>query len=261
MASDYYDELGVSNNASQDEIKKAYRKLALKYHPDRNNGDKASEERFKKVSSAYDTLSNERKRAEYDSPSSNNIEDLFRHGFGGFGGFGMGSGPRPRQSRNVPRRGKDLKWMSDEPLFKFILGGTGLISVKYDDVCGECKGKGATKTEFCTHCKGSGMVIHTQQQGNMRMQSHRPCQACGGTGERVLNRCNKCGGKGSIPVFRDINYDIKPGVTDGYVLRVIGDGCNGVNGGPKGDLYVKLRMVLPKVESLTDEQVEVLKSL
>lgn len=265
MATDYYNELGISKDASQQDIKKAYRKLAMKYHPDRNNGDKDAEEKFKRVSVAYDTLSDEHKRSGYDNPHTNpNIDDLFRGGFpgfSGFGGFGVNTGPMQRPNPNAPKKGRDLKWVSDEPLYKFILGGAGSIGVTYEDVCTKCNGKGATKTEKCMHCGGSGMVMETQQRGNIRMQSQRHCPVCGGKGEHVLDRCGKCNGSGHVTIHRDIDYDIQPGMLDGNVIRVVGGGGEGGNGGPRGNLYIKLRMVLLKAENLTEEQIEVLKTI
>lgn len=255
MNKDYYNTLGVNRDASDEEIKRAYRSLAKKYHPDKNPGNKEAEDKFKDVNEAYEVLSDKKKRSEFDNPS-----DPFR-GFADI--FSRGFGTRRRPDPNAPRRGIDLKFVVDVPLSYFILGGKKIFTVNYKDVCVDCKGKGASETEQCTECGGQGTIFKTVRQHGMIMNSTTSCPKCNGTGEKTIKACESCNGLGNVPVNdRELSLEILPGHNrDGEVIRMTGEGGKGLNNGPNGDVYIKLRMTLPNKETLTEEQIELLKGM
>ncbi len=250
----YYKTLEVKEDATSDEIKKAYRKLALQYHPDKNNGDKSAEARFKEIGEAYAILSDENKRREYDNPG---YMDSFFSKFGfGFPGF-----KRPQRPPNRPMRGSDLKRLVEMPLHKFIFGGKESFEVTITDICLECNGIGAKTTEMCPNCGGSGRARYVEVKGNMHFTSETICGVCGGHGFKGVDECDKCGGKGNEDVKRSISFELPKGIKDGQVLVLNGKGRRGMNGGPSGDYHIICKMILPREEDLTDEQIEVLKSL
>ena len=255
MNKDYFNILGVSRDASDEEIKRAYRGLAKQYHPDKNPGDKEAEEKFKEISEAYEVLSDKGKRDEYENPF-NPFEDFADI-------FGRGFGTRRRPDPNAPRRGMDLKFLVDVPLSTFILGGKKVFNVSYKDICEDCNGKGASETELCTECGGQGTIFKTVRQGSMIMNSTTSCPVCNGTGQKTIKGCESCGGLGNVPVNdREITIELQPGHhRDGDVIRITGEGGKGANNGPKGDIYTKLRMTLPDKETLTEEQIELLKGI
>lgn len=259
MDKNYYEILGVSKEASEDEIKKAYRKLAVKYHPDKNPDDKEAEDKFKEISSAYETLSDSRKRNEYDNPSP----------FGGgspFGGSPFGGSPfgfRQRQPQaDMPRRGSDLKIIIGIPFTTLLFGGEEKFNVTYDDPCQLCNGKGATKFEYCEACGGSGQIVQERTMGPMTTMTSSPCPKCWGQGKKALDECDKCKGQCNIPVKnREIIVKIPEKTGDGVILRLRGQGAKGIFGGGPGDILVKVQMLWPDTEALTEEELNVLKKL
>lgn len=256
---DPYKILGVSREASPGDIKKAFRDLSKKYHPDKNPGNKDAEDKFKELSNAYGVLSNPQKRAEHDSP--NNFQ------FNPFGGgFGFGDVNRSRRQHrpnpNAPRRGGDLRIIVDTPLDYFILGGGLKTKISYDDICVDCKGSGATKTEFCSNCNGVGVVTQSSNRGNAHFMHSIPCGICHGKGAKTTERCGVCSGSGRIHIKdASIEVDIPKRAIDGLVMVKEGEGGKGVNGGPNGNLLIKLQMIMPKAESLSDKEIEVLRNI
>jgi molecular chaperone DnaJ len=265
---DYYSILGVERSASKDEIKKVFRKLALQYHPDKNPGNKEAEEKFKKINEAYSVLSDEQKRHEYDNPQTQNpfmggMDEIFAQHFG-FGGLGGQRTRRatPQEIATMPRQGSDLKYQVDIPLSYFILGGLKKFTVSYNDICEECKGLGAKTTATCGVCHGQGMITQMQQRGNMRMQSTTSCNSCSGRGYIPQEKCDICHGSGNVQVFdREMEILVQKGQRDGDIVVENNVGGKGLNGAPAGNVYVKLRMVLPREEDLTEEQIGVLRSV
>ena len=253
---DYYELLGVAKNATQTEIKKAYRKLAVKYHPDKNPGDKESEEKFKALSHAYDILSTPQKRAQYDQFGESAFQqgggsgfhdpgDIFRDVFGGtfgdlFGdifGFGGSSGARG----NVPRKGHDLGYALKIDFMEAAKGTKKEIMINKSEECDTCQGSGAkpgTKKKTCHQCGGSGQI----SQGGGFFSIARPCYNCSGTGQIIEDPCTSCSGTGRKSVSKKIKVDVPPGVDTGIRLRLSGEGEPGTNNGPFGDLYVSLQV-------------------
>jgi molecular chaperone DnaJ len=249
---DYYAVLGLSRGASEDEIKKSYRKMAMKYHPDRNKGDSTSEAKFKTVNEAYEILSDPQKRAAYDmhghagvDPSAAaqarahaeaNFSDIFGDIFGdmfGGGGAGMGGGRRSRV-----QHGADLRYNLDLSLEEAIRGTT--ISVKINSLvgCKTCKGSGAkdgAKPVTCTSCNGQGQV--RMQQGFFSIQ--QTCPTCGGSGQIIKDHCAVCHGEGRVPEPKTLSIKIPPGVDNGDRIRLSGEGEAAPHGGVPGDLYVQ----------------------
>lgn len=255
---DYYEVLGVTKNASDDEIKKAYKKMAIKYHPDRNPGDKEAEEKFKEAAEAYDVLRDPQKRARYDQfgpegvngaggfgGQSMNMDDIFSmfgdifggHGFGGFGG-GFGGGSRARKPQF---RGGDLRLKVRLNLQEIATGVTKKFKVKKKVTCTHCHGSGAEgagATEQCPTCHGSGYVVKTQQSIFGMMQTQSVCPTCGGEGTVIKNKCKACGGEGVVNGEEVIEVKIPAGVADGMVVNVPGKGHAARRGGVPGDIQV-----------------------
>lgn len=257
---DYYKILGVDKNANADEIKKAYRKLAIKYHPDQNPDDKKAEEKFKELSEAYEVLKDEQKRSAYDqfghaafengmgggghsgreyaSNFSDIFEDLFGgFGGGGFGGFGGGGGARSQAEAN--NRGADLRYNMEISLEDAFKGAKREIKVNTYDECGKCEGNGSadgSAPETCETCGGMGKV--RQQQGFFTIE--RGCPTCGGSGKIIKNPCSKCGGTGRVKKDKTLSVNIPQGVEEGTRIRLAGEGEVGIRGGESGDLYIFL---------------------
>ena len=252
---DYYEVLGVSKNASDDEIKKAYKKMAIKYHPDRNPGDKEAEARFKEAAEAYDVLRDPQKRARYDQfgheglngaggfggGQGMNMDDIFSMfgdifgGHGGFGGFGG------RQSARQQNRGGDLRLKVRMSLQEVATGVTKKFKVRKKVVCNHCHGSGAEgsgATESCPTCHGSGYVLKTQQSIFGMMQSQHICPTCSGEGTIIKNKCKVCGGEGVVDGEEVIEVKIPAGVGDGMVVNVPGKGHAARRNGVPGDIQV-----------------------
>ncbi|MGQ9918205.1 MAG: molecular chaperone DnaJ [Bryobacteraceae bacterium] len=245
---DYYEILGVSRSASEQELKSAYRKLALKYHPDRNPGDKAAEEKFKEAAEAYGVLSDPEKRRIYDAYGHQGLEGAGTPGFnpeafadfadifGDFFGFGDLFGTTGRR-RNRPQRGEDTRFDLEIELQDAVFGKEIEFQVPRLETCSACQGSGAESRDgwaTCTTCRGRGELYY--RQGFLTIR--RTCSHCGGSG-RVLRRpCRTCQGEGMVRTTRKLKLQIPPGIDSGNKMRVAGEGQPGQNGGPPGDLYV-----------------------
>ncbi|HFC6393834.1 molecular chaperone DnaJ [Neisseria bacilliformis] len=257
---DYYQTLGVSRSAGDDEIKKAYRKLAMKYHPDRNPGDKAAEEKFKDVQKAYDTLSDKEKRAMYDQIGHAAFEQGagaggFGGGFGGFGGaqgfdfsdifsqmFGGGGGG----ARQQDYQGADLQYAVEITLEEAAQGTRRRITIPTHEECGVCHGSGAkpgTTASTCATCHGSG-TVHIRQA---IFQMQQTCPACHGSGKEIRDPCVKCRGEGRVKTAKTVEVNIPAGIDDGQRIRLSGEGEPGRNGAPSGDLYVVVHIKAHKI--------------
>ena len=253
---DYYDTLGVAKNASDEDIKKAYRKLAMKHHPDRNQGDsaKAAEEKFKEAKEAYEMLSDDQKRAAYDQYGHAGVDPNMRGGAGaeGFGGFAEAFGDifggvfgdqqrgRGQGGRQV-FRGGDLSYAMEVTLEEAANGKEAQIRVPSWDDCGVCKGSGAkpgTKVATCTTCHGHGQV--QMRQGFFSVQ--QTCPTCKGTGKLIPEPCVACHGVGKTKNNKTLEVKIPSGIDDGMRIRSTGNGEPGTNGGPPGDLYIEIRV-------------------
>ena len=258
---DYYEVLGVSKTATQDELKKAYRKLARKYHPDLNKDNPEAAEKFKECNEAYSVLSDEQKRAQYDQFGHAAFENggmgggPGAGGFGGFGGFGGsgmedifdmffgGQGRGGRSTNAGPQRGADLRFDLEISFEEAAFGLEKEISLNRAERCEHCHGDGAepgSKVETCPECNGSGYVRYTQNTMFGQMVNERPCSRCHGEGKIISNPCKKCHGSGTVKKAKKLKVKIPAGVDNGSRLRVAGEGEAGVKGGPSGDLYVYL---------------------
>jgi len=256
---DYYEVLGVEKSASNDEIKKAYRKKAMQFHPDRNPGDKTAEEKFKEVGEAYEVLSDSDKRARYDQFGFQGVDPNFGAGgagfdggFGGFGGFdfgdifgeffGGGSSSRRAAANNAPRRGENVGVRLELTFEEAAFGCEKEVSAQRIENCSTCNGSGSADgvIETCSNCHGTGQVRTTQNLIVMTMQSNSVCPHCNGRGKFVKTPCNTCKGKGKVRRTQKIKVKIPAGVDDGQSVRVRGEGGVGANGGPNGDLLVEI---------------------
>ena len=246
---DYYETLGVARNASDAEIKKAYRRMAMKFHPDRNPGDASAEEHFKAAKEAYEVLSDPQKRAAYDqfghagvdpsaagggfsgagSPFSDIFEDVFGDIFGGRGG------------RSARHRGADLRYDLDLSLEEAVHGTTVKIRIPSSRTCDDCNGSGArkgTSSKTCPTCGGQGQV--RMQQGFFSIQ--QTCPRCQGRGKIIAEACRSCHGSGRVEDIKTLSVKVPPGVDSGDRIRLSGEGEAGEQGGPAGDLYVQVRI-------------------
>lgn len=252
---DYYETLGVDKSASETELKKAYRKMAAKYHPDNNQGNETAEAQFKEVSEAYDVLSDGQKRTQYDQFGHAAFEQGGGGGYGagGFGGFdvdlgdifgsmfGFGGGGGAR--RNGPRRGSDLGASIQIAFEEAIFGCTKEVSIQTLDNCDSCGGSGAkagTHAESCSKCQGTGQERVIQQSMFGAMQSVRTCSACRGSGKSIKNPCTSCKGVGKVKRTKTHSINIPTGIDDGQAIRLSGKGEVGDNGGGYGDLIVTI---------------------
>jgi len=249
---DYYDVLGVSKDASKEEIKKAYRKLARKYHPDVNKEEDAAD-KFKEAKEAYEVLGNEQKRSQYDQFGHAGAQGQGFSGFGGgqdFGGFGdifdmfFGGGGASRDP-NAPRQGADLQYTITLDFEEAIFGKETEIRIPKEEKCETCHGSGAkpgTKTKTCSHCHGSGQLNTEQNTPFGKVVNRRVCHHCNGTGKVIPEKCPTCGGNGKVKKQKDIKITIPAGIDEGQQIRVSGKGEPGVNGGPPGDLFVVVQV-------------------
>lgn len=255
---DYYEVLGVDKSASAEEIKKAYRKSAMKYHPDRNPGDKTAEEKFKELGEAYEVLSDDEKRSRYDQFGHAGVDPNFGGGaggygggFGGFGGFGdfgdifgdlFGGGRSRASSYNAPRQGENIGARLELTFEEAAFGTEKEVSAMRIENCAACKGSGSADgvIETCSQCRGSGQIRTTQTFMGMSMQSTTTCPSCSGRGKMVKNPCNTCRGKGKVRRTQKIKVKVPAGVDAGQSVRIRGEGNVGSNGGPNGDLLVEI---------------------
>lgn len=259
---DYYEVLGVAKNANADEIKKAYRKAAIKYHPDKNPGDKEAEEKFKEAAEAYDVLSNPDKRARYDQFGHAGMSGAAGGGAGGFGGFGggfsmedifsqfgdifgghFGGGFRTSGSAGGRRvnRGSDIRIKVRLTLQEIAEGVTKKLKINKTVACDQCGGSGAKDSDAyatCSTCNGSGYVMRVENTFFGRMQTQGVCPACGGTGKVITSPCDKCKGEGTLRGQEVVEIKIPAGVGEGMVLTVTGKGNAARRGGVNGDLQV-----------------------
>ena len=258
---DYYEVLGVNKGASSDDIKRTYRRLAMKYHPDKNPDNKEAEAKFKECAEAYEVLSDPGKRQKYDQFGHDGLrgmgmrdyshmkwqdigsifEDIF--GGGGFGDIFGRSGQGSRTARGGPTRGYDLETTVDMTLKDVAKGVEKTIEFTRKDLCDECNGSGSAKGSSpgkCQTCGGSGQVSQAGMGGFFQMVS--TCPKCRGAGQVITNPCKKCKGGGRIPKKRVVNIKIPPGVHEGQGIRVSGEGEPGTAGGPRGDLYCYVRI-------------------
>ncbi len=252
--SDYYKLLGVAKGASEDEMKKAYRKLAMKYHPDKNPGDKEAEKKFKEISAAYDVLKDPKKREMYDrfgeagvngqagggfggggfDFSSSGFSDIFEDLFGNMGGGGRSRGGKQQQQNN---RGSDLRYNLSISLEEAFRGDNVKIQVQANSSCDTCHGSGSAeskKVDVCTTCHGSGRV--RMQQGFFMVE--RACSVCSGTGQIIKNPCKTCHGQGRVVKNKTLSVKIPRGVEEGTRIRLSGEGEAGLRGATAGDLYI-----------------------
>ena len=252
---DLYEVLGLQKGASDDEIKKAYRKLAKKYHPDLNPGDKEAEKKMKEVNGAYEVLSDAEKKARYDQYGFAGIDPNYAGGAGG-GGFGsfqdfdlgdifgsmFGGGFGGQQTRqNGPRKGENLRITLQLTFEEAVFGCEKSVSVTRNESCKDCGGTGAkkgTSPETCPVCRGSGQVQSTQRTPFGVFSSSSPCQNCKGTGKIIKEPCPSCKGEGRVRKTRTIRVKIPAGIDDGQTISLRGEGNGGTQGGPAGDLYV-----------------------
>ena len=261
---DYYEVLGLKKGASEDEIKKAFKSMARKYHPDLHPDDKEAAEKFKEINEAYEVLSDSEKRARYDQFGHAGVDPNYgggagAGGFGGFGGFGdegdifdsifgggfggFGGGRSTASSANAPHRGGDVNANVTIDFMEACKGAKKKMRVTHMVKCDQCSGTGAdanTKTSSCTECHGQGSVRVNQRTPFGVISTTKVCPRCGGKGKIVTNPCSKCRGSGRQRVTTDIELKIPAGIDNGQILRVSGQGDAGLNGGPNGDLNVSV---------------------
>jgi len=254
LTKDYYDTLGVNKDAQSADIKKAFRSLSMEHHPDKG-GD---EEKFKKINEAYSTLSNPEKRAAYDNPAQRMGGFSFEDVFGGFGGP---RNPFRAPDPNAPRRGRNIMMEHGAPLRYFIFGGELEIDFSFRDPCPECSGTGAAEKQTCDGCRGSGRVIQTHHSQGMTMRSETACPKCHGRGFTASKQCAPCNGSGARIIEKEVRFQVPPGISEGHVVGATGEGGIGMNGGPNGDIAVKLHIQMPKAGDLTEEQRKMLEEL
>ena len=259
---DYYEVLGVSKTATDEEIKKAYRKLALKYHPDYNPGDKTAEEKFKEINEAHEVLSDPEKRKRYDQFGFAGVDPNYAAsqgggaggGFGGFGGVDLGDifgdifgggfggfGGGARANPNAPRKGQDIRVRITLSFDEAVHGCKKNITITRQQTCTECSGSGAapgSQPETCPDCGGRGYVIQQQRTPFGVMQSQQPCTRCGGKGKIIKNPCKVCHGSGRVATKKTLEVSIPMGIDDDQSFALRGMGDAGANGGPAGDVIV-----------------------
>ncbi len=253
---DYYEVLGVQKSATADEIKKAYRQLAKKLHPDVNPGDKDAEAKFKEVNEAYETLSDQQKRARYDQfghedPAAGGGYGGYGSGFGGFGGFGggfgdifsefFGGGAGGGAAQRGPVQGDDLRYDLTLTFEEAAKGCTREINIMRDETCTACKGSGAkagTTPTTCPTCKGTGQVTVTQNTMLGPMRVSHVCSTCHGEGKIIKDPCPRCSGRGKVRTSKRITLKVPAGIDNGQIITMRGQGESGERGGPAGDLQI-----------------------
>ena len=255
---DYYEVLGVSKDADEDTLKKAYRKLAKKYHPDANPGDKEAEAKFKEASEAYSVLSDPQKRQQYDQFGHAAFEQGGGAGYGGgFGGFDFNGGDMGdifgdffgdifgggrSRSRSGPMKGANVRTAVRITFEEAVFGCEKEIEINYKEVCSNCNGTGAkpgTSPQTCTKCNGKGKIMYTQQSFFGQVQNVQTCPECNGTGKVIKEKCPNCYGTGYKTVRKKFKVSIPAGIDNGQCIRMAGGGEPGTNGGERGDLLVE----------------------
>ncbi|MDD5213744.1 MAG: molecular chaperone DnaJ [Candidatus Gracilibacteria bacterium] len=268
MSKNYYEILGVEKTASEEEIKKAYRKLAMQYHPDRHAGDKGMEAKFKEINEAYGVVGDAQKRREYDTYGrvgggnpfgasggfggqgfDVDLGDLFENFFGG--GFNGGGRARKKSSS---QRGEDLEYKLDLDLQTSIYGGKKTIKFSKNISCDSCNGEGGTGKKTCSNCGGVGQVKYRQQTMFGTIEHTGVCETCHGEGETIEHVCSKCNGKKRIRLEHTIELDIPAGIDNGMIIKMQGEGNDGIKAGA-GDLYIKFAVNL-KEKNLTRKGVD-----
>lgn len=256
---DYYEVLGISKSTPTDDIKKAYRKLAKKYHPDINPNDKDAEAKFKEISEAYTVLSDDQKRSAYDRYGHAAFDGSGGGGFGGFEGFGFGGLDdlfetfmggaggfgRSRTNKNAPQRGNDLQYALQISFEEAAFGVEKEISINRLQNCSVCSGSGAkpgTSVETCKHCRGTGQIRYTQSTAFGQFVNMKTCDACRGEGKIVVQPCEACQGKGRISKKSRITINVPAGIDEGQTISLRGEGEPGLRGGTSGDLYVTIHI-------------------
>ena len=255
---DYYEVLGVSKGASEEEIKKAYKKLARKYHPDRNPGDKEAEEKFKEINEANEVLSDPDKKARYDQFGFAGVDPNYGAGAAGGGAYGAGGFDfgdlgdifgsffgggfgGARANPNAPQRGESLRTSVNISFEEAAFGCEKEVSIDRIEQCPDCRGSGCAKgttAEVCPDCRGSGVIQQRRQTPLGYMSTSAPCQRCGGKGKIIHQPCPKCGGKGMIRHRKTIKVSIPAGIDNGQTISLRAQGNAGKNGGPAGDLLI-----------------------
>ncbi|MEG1981432.1 MAG: molecular chaperone DnaJ [Clostridia bacterium] len=262
---DFYEVLGVSKTASDDEIKKAYRQMAKKYHPDLNPGDSEAEKKFKEANEAYGVLSDSSKKQAYDQYGHAGVDPSYGGGAagGGYGGFngnvdfgdigdifgdifgGFGGGSRSRRTSNGPTKGENLETRINVTFEESIFGVKKQIKYRRNEKCSECNGTGAqkgTSAETCSYCKGSGQVARQQRTIFGVVQSAATCPECGGKGKVIKTPCKACGGQGKTNKDRNLEVNIPAGIANGQTMSLGGQGSAGKNGGEYGDLFIQINV-------------------
>ena len=263
---DYYEVLGVEKGASADEIKRAYRKKAMQYHPDRNPDNPEAEAKFKEAGEAYEVLSDDDKRARYDQYGHAGVDPNFGGGYGGYGGSGFGGfsgfgdfgdifsdifggGGSSRSSANAPRRGENVGARIEITFEEAAFGVEKEVTAARIENCAACSGSGSADgaVETCDRCRGTGQVRTTQNFMGMTMQSTAACPQCNGKGKVIKTPCSTCKGKGKVRRNKKVNVRVPAGVDDEQMVRVKGEGNVGANGGPNGDLMVEINIKPHKI--------------
>lgn len=259
---DYYEVLGLQKGASAEDIKKAYRKAAMKYHPDRNPGNKEAEEKFKEAGEAYEVLSDDEKRSRYDQYGFAGVDPNYAaggaggfggfDGFGGFGGFGdlgdifgdLFGGGRRGGGQSSARRGENIMSRLELTFEEAAFGCDKELSVPRIENCAACNGTGSAdgNIETCSKCRGTGQERVVQNFMGMQMQSTTTCSQCGGRGKIIKTPCNTCKGKGKVRRTNKVSVKVPAGVNDGQSVRVRGEGHVGTGGAPNGDLLAEVRI-------------------
>ena len=262
---DYYEVLGVARTATDDELKKAYRKLAKQYHPDMNPGNKEAEAKFKEINEAYEVLSDKDKRAKYDQFGHAGVDPNFNAG-GGFGGFDMGDidlgdifgsffggggfggfgGSQRQANPNAPKRGASLRANLTITFREAMSGVEKEISLTRTESCDSCRGTGCapgTTAEICPDCRGTGQVRIQRGGGGFAFTTTAPCSRCRGTGKIIHQPCPDCHGEGQVRRQRKIKVRIPAGIDDGQTISMRGEGNGGLNGGPAGDLLINISVI------------------
>lgn len=272
MSKDYYEILGIDKNASEDDIKKAFRKLAMKYHPDRNPGDKAAEEKFKEVNEAYQILSDPKKKSQYDQFGTADFDA--QGGPGGFGGFNFGGfqdfggfgdifdtffgGGTSSSKSNGPQRGADLQYTLNLTFEEAAFGAAKEIEISRNEDCRTCGGTGAkpgTRPVTCDKCRGTGQIRMQKRTGFGNFTTVTVCDKCGGKGTIINEPCPDCHGSGRVRRRRKITINVPAGVDDGNTIPLRGEGEPGVRGGEHGDLYIEINVLPHKLFKRQDFDV------